>query len=221
MKNIVIVGMGGHAKVVIDIIETGQDFKIIGFCDSFISSSSEKTYDYTFLGKETDLPELIKAHSIEGVIVAIGDNFTRFKVSSLIKEICPDLDFVSAIHPKASIAKSVKVGKGSVIISGVVINPYSVIGESCILNTGSSIDHDCTLGDFTSMGPGARIGGNCNVGRLSAIAMSATLIHGINIGEETVIGASATVFNHMDSRVVAYGNPAKVIRMRNSEDKYL
>lgn len=220
MKNIVIIGMGGHAKVVIDIIENGQDFKIIGFCDSFISSS-KKSDAYTFLGKETDLPELIKIHSIEGVIVAIGDNFTRSKITSLIKEICPNLDFVSAIHPKASIAKSVKVGKGTVIISGVVVNPYSIIGESCILNTASSIDHDCTLGDFVSMGPGARIGGNCNIGRLSAIAMSATLIHGINIGEETVIGASATVFNDIGSLVVAYGNPAKVVRTRNSGDKYL
>lgn len=219
MKNIIIIGSLGHSKVVIDIIESAKEFKIIGLCDRF--RIGEETEGYKVLGKEEDLPELIEKYSVDAVIIAIGDNFTRSKVSSSIKKICPNLEFASAIHPNASIAKNVIIGKGSMIMSGVIINSRSVVGESCILNTASSFDHDSILADFASIAPGVTIGGNCKIDKLSAIGIGATLSNNINIGKETLIGAGSTVMNDIDSFVVAYGTPAKVIRDRKSGEKYL
>lgn len=219
MKKIVIIGSAGHAKVIIDIIESAKEFKIIGLCDPL--RAGEEIEGYKILGKQDELPELIKKHSIDGVIVGIGDNFTRSKVTSFIKEICPNLEFISAIHPNASIAKSVTIGKGSVLMNGVVINPHTVVGESCILSTASSLDHDSTLGDFASFSPGVRTGGDCRIGNFSVLGIGAILAHGINIGEETIIGAGSVVMRDVDSFVVAYGSPAKTIRSRKTGEKYL
>lgn len=219
MKNLVVIGSGGHAKVVIDIIESVKEFKIVGLCDQL--RSGEKVEGYKILGKQDDLPELTEKYSIDCVIVGIGDNFTRFKVTSLIKKTCPSLEFISAIHPNASIAKSVTIGKGSVITNGVIISPHSIVGESCILNTASSLDHDSVIGNFSSFGPGVRTGGLCNIGDLSALGISTTLIHTITIGEETIIGAGSIVMKDVGSFVVAYGIPAKVLRTRKTGEKYL
>lgn len=144
MDNIVIIGSSGHAKVIIDIVQQQGKYNIVGLLDRF-RDVGEKTLGYPVLGKEEDLPELIKAHTLKGAIVAIGDNFVRSKVVAHIKEIIPDLPFVSAIHPKASIAMEVSIGEGTVVMAGVSINACSSVGRFCILNTNSSLDHDLLL----------------------------------------------------------------------------
>ncbi|MFL5383753.1 MAG: acetyltransferase [Longimicrobiaceae bacterium] len=220
MDNIVIVGSSGHAKVVIDIVRQEGKFNIAGLLDRF-RSVGEQTLGYPILGKEEDLPDLMKAQALKGAIVAIGDNFTRSKVAARIREISPDLPFVSAVHPSASIATEVTIGEGTVVMAGVSINPCSSIGKFCILNTNCSLDHDSVLADFASLAPGATTGGNCRIGQYSAISIGAVLIHGIEIGEHTVVGAGSLVMKPIDSFVVAHGTPAKVIRTREPGDKYL
>ena len=213
MDNIVIIGSSGHAKVIIDIVQQQGKYNIVGLLDRF-RDVGEKTLGYPVLGKEEDLPELIKAHALKGAIVAIGDNFVRSKVVAHIKEIIPDLPFVSAIHPKASIAMEVSIGEGTVVMAGVSINACSSVGRFCILNTNSSLDHDSILEDFASLAPGATTGGNCRVGQFSAVSIGAVLIHGIHVGEHTVIGAGSLVMKSIESFVVAYGTPARAIRNR-------
>jgi sugar O-acyltransferase (sialic acid O-acetyltransferase NeuD family) len=220
MDNIVIIGSSGHAKVVIDIVQQEGKYNIAGLLDR-LRNVGEQTLGYPILGKEEDLPELTKVYAIRAAIVAIGDNFIRSKVVGWIKEICPDLPFVSAIHPKATIATKVSIGEGSVVMAGASINPCSSVGQFCILNTNSSLDHDSILEDFASLAPGATTGGNCRIGKYSTIGIGAVLIHGIHIGEQTVIGAGSLVLNSIGSAVVAYGQPAKAIRARNPGDKYL
>jgi|AntRauMFilla1563_2_1112583.scaffolds.fasta_scaffold75552_1 sugar O-acyltransferase (sialic acid O-acetyltransferase NeuD family) len=219
MKNIIIIGSSGHSKVVIDIIEIKKEFNIVGLIDRF--RVGEETEGYNVLGKEEDLPELIKKYSIHGVIVAVGDNFVRSKISKYVKEKCPNLEFISAIHPNTSISKNVSIGRGSMIMAGVIINSKSIVGESCILNTASSLGHDCVIKDFASIAPGVRVGGNCKIDELAAISIGAVLVHKINIGQETIIGAGSTVVNDIGPFVVAYGTPAKMIRNRKSGEKYV
>ncbi len=220
MKDIIIIGSSGHAKVVIDIIERQGEYKIIGLIDRF-RDTTEETLGYSILGKEEDLPELISKYSVYGVIVAIGDNFIRSKVSTLIINLCPDITFISAIHPDTSISKYARIGDGSVIVAGVIVNANAVIGKSCILNTASSVGHDAILNDFSSIGPGVRVAGGCNIGELSSIGIGAVIIEKVNIGEGVVIGASSTVTKDITSFVIAYGTPAKIIRKREIGEKYL
>ena len=220
MDNIIIVGVSGHAKVIIDIVEHDGRYKIAGLLDR-PRNTGKQTLGYQVLGQEEDLPELIVRHKLIGVIVAIGDNAIRSRVAAHVGELCPSLPFVSAIHPRASIARNVSVGEGTVIMAGVSVNPCCQIGRSCILNTNSSLDHDSVMEDFSSLSPHATTGANCRIGEYTAICIGSTLIHGVHIGEHTVIGAGSTVLKHVESFCVAYGTPARKVRKRNAEEKYL
>ncbi|MBC8334519.1 MAG: acetyltransferase [Anaerolineales bacterium] len=220
MENILIIGSGGHAKVIIDIVEKEGLYNIVGLLNKQ-PNTNEKILGYDLLGREEDLPKLVKVHAIQGIIIAVGDNFTREKVVSIAKEKCPELKFFSAIHPQASIASDASIGQGTVIMAGVSVNPTSSIGEFCILNTNSSLDHDSQMGDFTSLAPGVIVGGECQIGEFSAINIGAILIPRITIGKHSVVGAGSLVNKSVASFEVVYGSPAKKIRERTAGERYL
>lgn len=220
MDSIVIIGSLGHAKVLIDIVEQESRYSIAGLLDRS-RTVGEQTLGYEVLGRTDDLPKLMASHKIAGVIVAIGDNLTRSNVVAVVKETCPDLSFVSAIHPKASIAKGVSIGEGTVVMAGVAINPCCVVGRFCILNTNSSLDHDSVMEDFSSLAPRVATGGDCHIGGYSAVGIGAVLLRGVHIGQHTVVGAGATVLRDLGSFEVAYGVPAKTARTRQPGEKYL
>ena len=220
MDNIVIIGSSGHAKVIIDVVRQQGKFNIVGLLDRF-PSVGEHSLGYPVLGAEEYLPALIDVHDLKGAIVAIGDNVNRSKVMERVRDICPDLPFVSAIHPSASKAGEVTIGEGTVVMAGASVNPCCSIGRFCILNTNASLDHDSVMEDFSSLAPGAVTGGNCRIGKYSAICIGAVLINGVRIGEHTVVGAGSVVMKSVDPCVVAYGTPAKAVRSRNPGDRYL
>lgn len=220
MDNIIIVGSSGHAKVVIDIVQQEGRYNIIGLLDRY-RDVDEQTLGYSILGKEEDLPKLRKTYTLKGVLIAIGDNYVRSSVAKNICDICPDLQYVSAIHPKASVATDVSLGEGTVVMAGVSVNPGSSVGRLCILNTHSSLDHDSILENYASLAPHATTGGNCRIGKYTAICMGAILKHGVHVGEHSVIGAASLVMNPIDPFAVAYGIPAKIVRKRKQGEKYL
>ncbi|HIE24671.1 MAG TPA: transferase, partial [Anaerolineales bacterium] len=168
MEDILIIGSGGHAKVIIDIIEKEGQYHILGLLNAQ-PNIGEKILGYEILGKDTDLAKFTKTHAIKGVFIAVGDNFTRSRIVERIKDEMPELLFFSAIHPQTAIAPDVKIGQGTVIMAGVSVNITSSIGEFCILNTNSSLDHDSKMGDFSSLAPGVTVGGECEIGEYSAI----------------------------------------------------
>ena len=220
MKNIVLVGSSGHAKVIIDIVEKQGIYKISGLIDAF-RAVGEETLGYRVIGAEVDLPNLIAKHNLEGCIIAIGDNNVRAKVAAKVVDVCPQLSFVSAVHPSSSIGKETTIGAGTVVMAGVVISPCCQIGRFCIVNTKASLDHDSVMEDFSSLAPGVTTGGNCQIGSYSAVSIGAVLRHGIKIGEHSVVGGGAIVLRAVDSFSVAYGVPSKKIRDRTQGDKYL
>ncbi|MCG5078782.1 acetyltransferase [Paraburkholderia tagetis] len=220
MKNIVIVGSSGHAKVVIDIVERASRYRIVGLIDSFSAVGSE-TLGYKILGNELALPNIIKTQQVAGMLIAVGDNYARCDLRNRIASIAPHLPLVSAIHPQAAIARSAQIGAGTVVMAGAVVNADSVIGESCIVNTKASLDHDGKMAPYSSLAPGVVTGGNCRLGNISAVGIGAILKQGITIGEHSVIGAGAVVLQDVEPYVVAYGNPAKKVHSRKAGAPYL
>jgi len=220
MKKILIIGSSGHAKVVIDTIQHEGKYEIVGLIDKF-RNIGEETLGYKVLGTEEDIPKIMKNDNINGVIIAIGDNFIRKKVVNTIQKIVPSICFVSAIHPHASIGKKVDIKGGTVVMAGAVINPNSVIKHHCIVNTNASLDHDSEMDSFASLAPNVCTGGGVRIGECSAISIGATLLHQIKIGKHTIIGASALVTKDVDSYKIAYGTPAKEIRARKEGESYL
>lgn len=220
MKNIVLVGSSGHAKVVIDIVEKAGQYRIVGLIDGF-RAVGEETLGCPVLGNEADLPRLIEAHGVEGAIVAIGDNHVRGRVSGSLARDVAQLRLVSAIHPHAAIGKDTTVGPGTVVMAGAVINPGCRVGMGCIVNTNASLDHDSVMDDFASLAPRAVTGGNCRIGRFAAVGIGAVLRHRVTIGEHSVVGAGALVLGDVEPHVVAYGTPARTVRARQAGERYL
>lgn len=220
MKNILIYGASGHSKMIVDILLKNQDYNIIGYIDSF-KSINEKVYGFSILGDLNDINSLISKHNIEGIIIGIGDNYTRQKAFENISEVAPNLAFISAVHPKAIIASDVKIPRGTVVMADVVINADSKVGEFCILNTKSSLGHDSVLEDFSSLSSGVITGGNVSIGFGSAICLRATIVQGITIGKHTVIGASSLVLKPLGDFKLAHGMPINTIKDRAIDSKYL
>lgn len=215
MKKVIIFGAGGHANVIIDIIERQKRYEIIGIFVDNPGIIGKEVLGYPVLGKIADFYGTNKG------IVAIGDNYTRMLVVKKILNICPDFEFIKAIHPNSIIGKNVTIGDGTVVVAGSVINANAKIGKHCIINTQSSVSHDVLVGDYSTVAPGSHIGGNSKIGRISTISMGTNVIHNINIGNGSVIGAGSTVICDIPDNVLAYGTPAKVIRSREYNEKYL
>lgn len=213
MEKIVIFGAGGHAKVIIDIIERQNLYEILGI---FVDTPGiESLMSYPILGEISECKGYTKG------IIAIGDNFGRKLVSEKVIENNPKIEFVSAIHPDATIGKEVHIGAGTVIMAGVIINVHAHIGDHCIINTQASVGHDVVIGNYATAAPGSRIGGNAFIGTLSTISMGANVIQKIKIGNGSLIGAGSTVIRDIPNGVLAYGLPAKVIRQRGIDEKYV
>jgi sugar O-acyltransferase (sialic acid O-acetyltransferase NeuD family) len=206
IQPIYLIGAGGHAKVVADILIAS------GCPPTAVLDDDPK--QATLLG--LSVFSTATPPSPDGrVIVAIGDNYVRERITLRYNQ------FGTAIHPSAQIGRDVEIGDGSVIMAGAVINPGSRIGRHCIVNTRASVDHDCVLEDFAHVAPGATLGGRVRVGRGTMVSLGASVIHGLVIGEYTVVGAGAIVVRDLPSGVIAYGVPARVVRNRSPDEPYL
>ncbi|CEN84566.1 hexapeptide transferase family protein [[Clostridium] sordellii] len=215
MKNIIVIGAGGHASVVIEIIEAminnGSQINIYGLLDD----SNEKTefMGYKILGNV----ENIKLYANENTefVIAIGNNTVRKTISMEFK----DLKYFTAIHPTAIISNRVDINEGTVIMPRVIINSNTKIGKHSIINSGSIIEHDSKIESFTHISPGVTLCGGVKVGEESHIGANSTVIQYKNIGANTVVGAGSTVINDIDSDVVVVGSPAKIKRGNRNEQK--
>lgn len=220
MPNIIIFGAGPHAACIVDTIEKENKYKIIGFTHPDLEIGS-KFLGYQIIGRQENINQLIEQYEIFGGIIAIGDNWIRKQVYQIIIKLNPDFNFITTIHPTVYKARDVVIGKGSVILPGVFINIGAKVGNFCIINTNSSLEHYSIMEDFSSLSAGVTTGGFFKLGELSAIALGVTIFDRVTIGENTVIGSGSLVTKDIPGYVVAYGNPAKIIRERKKGDKYL
>lgn len=199
-KNVVIIGAGGHAKVIADIIEKSGD-KIIGFLDD--DNSKKEVYGYKVIGKINDCHKFVSEDTY--FIIAIGNNYLRKKIHDEYK-----LKLYTAIHPTAVIARGVTIGAGTAIMANVCINADATIGGNCIINTGAIIEHDNIINDYVHVSPNATLAGTVTVGELTHIGAGATVINNKNITAETIIGAGAVVVKDIKEKGTYIGVPAKL-----------
>ena len=220
MKNIVIFGSGGHAKVIVDIIEKQGKFNIAGFIDEYCEKDTS-IMGYKVLGNESCLKDIFFSNEIYGGIIGIGDNSIREKVRDKVIKAIPNFKFVNCIHPKSIIGKDVNLGNGNVVMAGVIINSSSRVKNHCVLNTNSSLDHDCVMLDFSRIDPNATIGGNVKIGCYSAIGIGANVFYGVNIGSNCIIGGGSIVNKNTSDNSIYYGSPSKFIRKHKFGGDYL
>lgn len=201
LRSYIILGAGGHAAVVADILYKCR-YSLKGFLDDTVSIGTE-VLGAKVLGKIDNCRDYIDCL----FIIGIGDNHIREKIAQTYS-----LEYSMAVHPSAIIGQDVLIGCGSVVMAGSVINSRTRIGSHCIINTKASIDHDNKLSDFVHVSPGAVLGGSVSVGDGTHIGIGACVRNNISICAYSVIGAGAAVVKNIDESGVYMGIPAKIIK---------
>ena len=212
MDDIYLCGAGGHAKVIIDIIENMDGLRV----GALIVKSSSKINNKL---KCIDEDDFLKNYKGIKVFIGVGENFNRKKISQ--KYSSRNFIYPNLIHPSAVISKNVKMGFGNVIMPNAVINSSSIIGNHCVINTNSVIEHDCKLGDFATLAPSSVICGNCSIGEGVYIGANASVIHSMKISAWSVIGSQATVVTDVNENSLMLGVPAKYKRTLEKGEKIL
>lgn len=208
MKDILLVGAGGHARVVADVIRITGQYRVYGFLDGVNPERHGQTYEGArILGGDELLAGL--RESVEYAVVAIGENDARVRLGSELLRYGYQLP--TLVHPSAVVAAGIKLGAGTVVCAGVVINPAAEIGAHVIINTAASVDHDCRIGDGVHVGPGAHLGGHVIVGAHTLIGVGVAVKPHTRIGERAVIGVGSAVVGDVDAGSTVAGVPARVI----------
>ncbi len=208
MKNkVIIVGDGGHAKVVIDIIEEENKYEIIGVTTAETETGLFCGYD--ILGND-DVLLSYKKKGINNVAIGIGgfkDNVLRTKIFTKLTDM--GLNIINAIHPSAIISKTVTLGKGLVVFPNVTINTDAIIGNNIIIATNSSIDHETIIESDSLISAGVTIGAYSRICKGSLCAIGSTVVSGVNIGVNVLVAAGVVVVNSIESEKKVFGIPAK------------
>lgn len=199
MKNrLVIIGAGGHGKVVAD-IALKNGYTDICFVDDRISGS---VMMFPVVGTSTDIERLNDGKT--DFVVAIGDNGTRKKIAEQYA-----VNWVSLIHTSAQIAFNATIGKGTVVMANAVINACARVGIHCIVNTGAIVEHDNTIGDYVHLSPSVALGGTVRVGALTHIGIGATVSNNVQICGNCMIGAGAVVVRNIEQSGTYIGVPTR------------
>ncbi len=200
MKKVIVIGTGGHAKVVADIIKLNND-SLIGFLTSDKTKSS--FLGKPVLGADTEYKKFIDAW----FIIAIGNATVREKIVLSM----PDAKWYTAIHPNAVISQTnTYIGEGTVVSANAVINSCSKIGKHCIINTNSAVEHDNVVEAFSHISVGTMLAGNVTIGKKTWVGVGASVKDGITICDNCMIGAGAVVVKNIDKPGTYIGVPAKI-----------
>lgn len=201
MEKIIILGKGGHARSLIDIVEKEKQYEIAGYIDNDNSDSTEGER-YPIIGKDADLGKIFQS-GIRYAALGIG----YLGKSDIRKELWNKLKQIGFLLPvicdsSAILSSNVKFGEGCFIGKGVVINANTVIGKMCIINTGAIIEHDCKINDFSHISVGSVLCGGVQVGRESFIGANATVIQGRTIGNKCIVGAGVSIRRNVENNCI-------------------
>lgn len=195
---LLIIGAGGHGRVVADIAEAMGKYSEIAFLDDGVI---EKNPRFTVLGGSSVAAE--KKDEYE-VFVAIGNSRIRQRIMESL-----NVDFATLIHPSAIIGSEVTIDAGTVVMPGAIINTGTTIGKGVIINTSSSVDHDCQIEDFCHIAVGTHLCGTVHVGEHTWIGAGATIIQSVNVCGNCMIGAGAVVVKDITESGTYVGVPVK------------
>jgi acetyltransferase EpsM len=185
-EKLIIIGAGGHGKVVYDIAESMNIFSKIYFVDDAVLKGS--FYKSEVIGTSLDIH---KYKNDFNFIIAVGSNSIRTKLQGKLEK--SKFEIATLIHDRAIISSKANIGVGTVIMPNVVVNADTRIGSGVILNTSSVIEHDCNIGDFCHISPHATICGTVNVGKHSWIGAGVTVINNLTICDDVIVGAGSVV----------------------------
>lgn len=200
-KKLLIIGAGGHGRVIADIAGRTGRYETIGFLDD---CPQEKTLPYPYLGVCGDAALYAKEYDM---IIAIGNAAVRARIMHELSD--AGVTFATVVAPEAVVSQDAVLGRGTVVMPGAIINTGTRIGAGVIINTAASVDHDCVVGDFCHVSVGAHLCGTVSVEAESWIGAGATVINNIRVCGGCMIGAGAVVVRNITETGTYIGVPAK------------
>jgi sugar O-acyltransferase (sialic acid O-acetyltransferase NeuD family) len=198
MNKLIIIGAGGHGKVLADnALKNG--YTDVCFVDDRMTGSC---MDFPIVGVCADIPKLNDGNT--DFIIGIGNNAVRKRIAETY-----DVRWVTLIHPSAQIAVNVSVGKGTAVMAGAVINACATVGAHCIINTHAVVEHDNVLEDYVHISPNAALGGAVRIGERSWIGLGTAVINNIDICKNCIVGAGAVVVHNITESGTYISVPAR------------
>lgn len=211
-----ILGAGGHGRVVLDILLQAARVTPVGFLDDNADVHGRRIDGVPVLGAIDDLPEIAQRMQCSGVVIAIGDNGVRRGLARQVD--AAGIELLNAIHPSASLARNATLGRNVVVAAGVVVCAHCQVGDSVILNTGCIVDYQTMIGEGSHICPGVRIAGRVKVEPGVFVGIGATVIPKVTLGYESIVGAGSVVIDDVPPMATVIGVPARTIKHAASED---
>lgn len=197
-ESVIIIGAGGHAKVIADIVLKNGD-TLLGFLDD--SKINKNIVGFPVLGKVEDIEQYKDKANF---IIGIGNNYIRQSIAEK-----NNVSWHTAIHPSAQIGLDVNVGEGTVVMANTVINSSAYIGNHCIINTGAIVEHDNIIEDYVHISPNATLCGTVYIGELTHIGAGVTIKNNIRICPDVVVGAGGVVVKDINKNGTYIGVPVR------------
>lgn len=205
-KPVILLGAGGHAKVLLDIL-LEQNIEVVGIVEKDGADLPSDLYGVPVIGSDSDVQQYSpdKVELVNG-IGSIGATALRQKVYEKFKR--QGYCFSQVIHPSAVVSRRAELGEGVQILAGAVVNIGTHIRENSIINTNASVEHDCLIGAHVHIAPGVTLSGGVTVGDGSHIGTGASVVQGVEIGVNVIVGAGAVVVNDIETGKKVCGVPA-------------
>jgi UDP-perosamine 4-acetyltransferase len=204
-------GAGGHAKVVIEILRSDERLELVGLLDNDPAMAGKIVSGVPVLGPDQMLVGIERqgvTHFFVGV-GSTGDTSLRRRLheSAAALNLAP----VTAVHPRAIVAGSARIGHGCQVMAGAIVNAEAVAGVNVCINTGAIVEHDCLVGNHAYIATGARLGGAVSINEGAFVGAGATIRQSITVGARAIVAAGAVVVANVPTGVTVVGVPARPV----------
>jgi acetyltransferase EpsM len=207
MRDLIVIGGGEHARVVIETARAAG-WKVIGFVDPTACEETQSRLNIAWLGDDNAVPR----HADVAVVLGMGSVDVGFRRQKIVASInLPSARWATVIHPMAAVSPTAALGAGTVVFAGAIVSSSARVGEHCILNHNVVVDHDAALGGFVHASPGSVVAGGTAVGDGSYIGMGALVRDHITLGRNCLVGMGAVVTKSFADGIVLIGAPAKPV----------
>lgn len=211
MQDVLVYGVGGHAKVTIELLEQTHEFRIKGLLDDAREQWGKICAGYMVLGNL----EMLEERGFGHCKIALGVAKPEFRRRMFEAARKKEFFVVTLIHPEAYVARGAEVGEGAMVMARAVVNTEATIGRGTVVNTGAIVEHECKIGDFVHLGPGAHLAGKVTVKDGAFVGLGATILEFLEIGEGAVVGAGAVVTKNVAPGITVVGNPARALEKKH------